>query len=400
MKHKFPHIETINDVLPYIKDKDNFIVIDKDDYTIIDYVVQSSDTFPNPVIKGDTFTTELTEHKILRECRGIAFNKEGKIISRPFHKFFNYGEKPEEQTDLDLPEVVLQKLDGSMIRPLVIDGDIRLATRKGITDVAMQAEEFAAGKENYIIFISGMINGGFTPIFEWCSRKNQIVLDYPEDSLTLLAVRKNDTGEYIEYEKLKDIASTFGIPIIVTLGFREMLSNEQIVETAKALKDEEGFVMVWPNGHRMKAKAEWYVTLHRAKEAIGREKDLIKAYLTTGVDDILPILPENYKNEVAHFLAKLTEELVTSCQRLDVIFLNVIKPLPEKFTRKEFALRVLNLDPKYKGIMFQLLTGQPCMEIVIPILLNACQSKKKLDEFRWLIGGIRFGEKSNGEEAA
>lgn len=387
MNYSFPVIKTINDVLPSIKDREEFIVIEKDGYTVIDYILQSPETFPSVKVYGEGFTTESYDAAIRRECRGLIFDKEGKLISRSFHKFFNHGEKPTEQDITALPEVVLKKMDGSMIRPLILNGDIRFATRKGITDIAMQAEEFAAGKDHYINLISAMCNSGYTPIFEWCSRKNQVVLDYPEDNLILLAIRQNETGEYISHTKVVGIAENFKVPVV------DSVTTDTPIEQAKGLTDEEGYVIVYPNGHRIKAKADWYVTLHKAKDAIGREKDLIKAYLTTGIDDILPILPEKYKQEVISFLSRLTVELANSCQRLDEIFIRIIEKLPDKFTRKDFALHVLNLAPKYKPFMFSLLLGTQCMEVVIPVLIRACSNKKALDEYRWLIGGIRFGDK-------
>lgn len=388
MNYTFPHINTIQDVLPHIKDNPAFIVLDKGDYTIIDYVLQDAHTFEA--------LDDITK-KIKRECRGLIFNKEGKLISRPLHKFFNYGEKPEEQEGMGLPEHMLEKLDGSMIRPLIIDGNIRLATRKGITDVAMQAEAWAAGKENYILFISAMDSKGLTPIFEWCSSKNQIVIEYPEDNLILLALREINSGKYISYEDTINYANTFNIPVVKSHPVEGDLKST--IEFIKTIQDKEGFVFLYNDGHKVKAKADWYVTLHRAKEAIGREKDLIKAYLTTGVDDILPILPEKDRQEVASFLAKLTENVYEQSQRLDGMFTNVISPLPENFTRKQFALRVLNLDSKYKSIMFNLLDGTPCMEVVIAYLIKACCNNKTLDQWRWLIGGIKFGDKLE-EEAA
>ena len=33
--------------------------------------------------------------------------------------------------------------------------------------------------------IEDAIDAGFTPLFEWCSRRSKIVVDYPEDQLVL-----------------------------------------------------------------------------------------------------------------------------------------------------------------------------------------------------------------------
>lgn len=392
MKYEFPIIETIDDVLPIIAGKEEFKVLEKEGYTVIDYVLSTPTTFPEqlPVPTGNAETIlavyEVNKNNaILRECRGLAFSPDGKLISRPFHKFFNWGEKLEEQ-DIELTgyESILKKMDGSMIRPLIIDGNIRLATRKGITDIAMQAEVFTAAKDNYIALISSYCNSGYTPIFEWCSRQNQVVIEYIKENLILLAVRENKTGAYLSYEALEKAGKNFNVPVV------EIVHTDNPLK-AKDLEDEEGYVIVYPDGHRLKIKSDWYVKLHKAKELIGREKDLLNLYLNGNVDDVLPLLPVKDRLEVVDFLTSFTEETITTAKRLDGIFTNIVKKMPDTFTRKEFAHEVLKLDPKYKWIMFLMLTGKSTLELLYEALKNASTSNKKLEEFRWIFGGIRFG---------
>jgi len=75
----FPIIKKLDDVLPFVKDKPEFILIERLGYFIINYVVSTPTTFSNAYEK---------------ECRGITFNSRGDIIRRPYHKFFNIGENP------------------------------------------------------------------------------------------------------------------------------------------------------------------------------------------------------------------------------------------------------------------------------------------------------------------
>jgi hypothetical protein len=57
--------------------------------------------------------------------------------------FFNVGEQIETQPDLvnsalqDRSFKFLEKLDGSMVRPVIIDNKLRFATKMGFTDVAV-----------------------------------------------------------------------------------------------------------------------------------------------------------------------------------------------------------------------------------------------------------------------
>lgn len=179
MNYNFPTINHIDDVLPAIKDSPEFIVVDKDDYTVINYVVMNEDTFPD----GDG---------VRRECRGLIFGKDGKLINRRFHRFFNVNERDEtrhEAIDWSKPHMILEKLDGSMVSPCRVGKHVRWMTKMGITDVSMEAEVFVATRPDYTEYASVLLTVGMTPIFEWCSNKNRIVLDYPDDQLILLAIR-------------------------------------------------------------------------------------------------------------------------------------------------------------------------------------------------------------------
>ena len=193
MNYQFPEIRSIHDVLPHIEGRSEFIVAERDFGTVINYVVAMADTF-------DMAGPDDLGGAIRRECRGLKFHPDGTIGARPFHKWFNINEREETQqhvVDLSLPHVIMEKLDGSMIHPMMVDGNVRWMTKMGITEVALQAEEFVAENTKYLDFACWCITNKLTPLFEWCSRKQKIVIDYPEDKLVLLAVRDNVTGEYL-----------------------------------------------------------------------------------------------------------------------------------------------------------------------------------------------------------
>lgn len=182
MKYKFPHLNHIDEVKSAIDGVEGFIVAERDWGTVINYVQMGNQTFPEVI---DVPTA------IRRECRGLIFDKNGFLVSRPLHKFFNLGERTEtlvENVDISQPHVILEKLDGSMIRPFPTADGYRLGTKMGITDVAMQAELWLADNDNYDEFIQLHLDRGQTPIFEWCSRKQRIVIDYPQDRLVLIEI--------------------------------------------------------------------------------------------------------------------------------------------------------------------------------------------------------------------
>jgi RNA ligase len=158
MNYQFPDLNHISDVIPHIEGLDEFRVMQKDWYTVINYAVAFDDTFSLDSEKSHYNMT------IRRECRGLIFDTAtGQLISRPYHKFFNAGEREETQLNkinLYEPHIVLEKLDGSMIRPIPTAEGFKLATKAGVTDISQQAEAFISDKSNYNTFINKCIQKG------------------------------------------------------------------------------------------------------------------------------------------------------------------------------------------------------------------------------------------------
>lgn len=271
MNYKFPIIENIEQFEPIIaKNPAAYYKVDKGDYVVFNYSNLNPNNFP-PV--------ETPEDAYIREARGIAFLKStGALISRPFHKFFNLGER--EETEIDIMSFqearMYEKMDGSMIHPLNLPGGFRLATRGGITDVSMQPETFVAANLDYQRFINEMLHNGLTPIFEWVSPDNKIVINYNEPRLVLLDVRNRVTGVYAGCEGWEDWA---GIPTVKRW-------NDITLEEVRKWEDAEGVVVRLVNGHRVKVKAETYVRLHRYIDIFRSDRHFVAAYLSEAWDDI------------------------------------------------------------------------------------------------------------------
>ena len=289
--YPYPPINHIHDVLAAINGSPEFTVTEKDGgYTCVRYQMMDSDTFPS--VQGD----DAMYAALRRECRGLLFNTlTGAIISRPLEKFFNLGERADIVPDLTKPHRALEKLDGSLVRQIPMpSGGIRWGTKAGITDKSMPAETFVALHPEYTEFAEWACSENLTLIFEWLgkSKDDQIVIEHKEDALILTAIRHNITGAYMPYEKMFGIAYARGIPVVkeYPLDFTDLPAAVAII---RALEGEEGVVIRWDDGHMVKLKSDWYVSLHRAKAAITQERATIQLILNEKTDDLIPILPEN-----------------------------------------------------------------------------------------------------------
>jgi RNA ligase len=391
MNYDFPQIETIEDVLDDINGYDEIRMMDKGDYTVINYAVAFEETFA-----WDSEDPHASS--IRRECRGLIFDKEGKLISRPYHKFFNAGEKEETQIhkiNLYEPHVVLEKLDGSMIRPIPTPDGFVLATKAGITDISQQAEEFIADKPEYTEFIRSSIACGLTPIFEWCSRKNRIVIDYPQDQLILTAVRDTLSGTYVNYPLIVETGKNYGIPVVKAVDGLSVQNIELFVKQVREWDDGEGIVLRFDTGHMIKVKADDYIRKHKSKDMISQEKNIIDIVINDNVDDIIPLLDENDANRLKDF----HRAFWMSVDDVHMALEDIYKHGEVYKDKKQFAVEFVQkeVQKRYQPYMYAARQGKGIRAMMLESIRNATASQTKVDDARWLWGGLDWNYSETGE---
>lgn len=352
MNYDFPNIMHINDVLPAIKDSTEFIVAQKEGYQVINYVVMTPETFPDI---HDMHTLAGPVDPVLntlrRECRGLIFDLAGRLINRRYHKFFNANERTETAVagiDWSKPHVILEKLDGSMVSPCYVNGTIRWMTKMGITDTAMEAEVFVAKNSDYMEMAAHYLKHDMTPVFEWCSNKNRIVLDYPEDRLVLTAIRNNHNGAYIEHDALVNIAGRYGIDVVK--AWNAFGNHDILVDAIRQWEGIEGVVVRFYDGHMVKVKSDWYVKIHKVKSLLGNERDVVALILNNQLDDLMPVLPKEDIEKVNLFAGRVLLAIDHIARKVE----HDTKNIRNTMNRKTFALEHASyFNPVVRGMIFQ-----------------------------------------------
>jgi RNA ligase len=325
----------------------------------------------------------------LRECRGIIFNTAtGKVIARRLHKFFNVNEREETQVqhiDFSEPHVILEKLDGSMITPLRTTHGIRWGTKMGVTMVALPVEEFIAEHEVYSTFASWAESEGYTPIFEWCSRKQTIVIDYEVDQLVLTAMRNNVTGEYMSHVQMVEELEGIDIPVVKAYaGTAE--SMQALIEQTGPMVGCEGFVVRFETGHMLKVKAEDYVRKHKAKDMIGREKNIVELLVTEKMDDVKAFLDEKDLARVEEFEINFWKGVNATAHKLVELRCSVAMDMDRKTYAVDF---VQKQDPHYSRFLYAMHNLQPgdnTFAMVKDAIAKSCSTQAKIDDVRWMFG--------------
>jgi RNA ligase len=381
MFYEFPVIRNIHDVLPHIEDRPEFIVAKRQDITIVNYLVHT------PGLFGDASKGLSYGDTIRRECRGLIFDSnDGFLLSRPYHKFFNVGEQIETQPDLvnsalqDRSFKFLEKLDGSMVRPVIVGNKLRFATKMGFTDVAVQVDAYldsmgAIGTAIRDFCYDCVIDGDMTPIFEWCSRNQRIVVDYPEDMLVLTAVRDNIEGVYIEpavvIDYYKSSSRDTSVIRLVTSLFSEDASFSEVQTALNANDTSEGIVVRFDNGHMLKMKTDWYCQLHRSKDIASRTHDVVQCILSDVVDDLKSNLVGTDRERVDNLERRINSHVV------ELVF-SVNKFIADNrriygASKKDFALRLQNhtgFSSDFNSVLFSVWDGKSALDMVRRYVIN------------------------------
>lgn len=345
MAHLFPHITHIQDVLPAIEGRPEFIVgTGSPHFDLVDYSIMDSGTF-----KAD----DPTVAALRRECRGLIFHKDGQLARRAFHKFFNAGEVEETQLDkleLQEPHLVLQKLGGSMIAPFISrqDGEIYWASMRGAETYHRKLAGLFA-RTGHERFVRAADAQGMTAIFEFCSTDNRIVVEYENPAMTLLALRDRYTGQYIDRNQLVSLAEDHGVPVVQPLT-HSAGDIAGLVDEVRALKGQEGAVIWFDSGRLAKLKGDWYLQLHKMLAHFNQEKDVARLILKGNQDDLLGILAPEKKAMLVAYQEELTAALKALAADAEMIRKDICE---EKLSRKQFAVEYRPIAPVIKAIMFR-----------------------------------------------
>lgn len=395
LHYKFPMIKHLDDVRPAIEGRDEFIIAERDWGYVVNYMVNMPDTFPQVIVDG---VYDL-HAAIRRECRGMLFYKDGSLMARRLHKFFNVNERDETQEhliDWSKPHVILEKLDGSMITPVFTQAGIRWGTKMGITDVSMGAELFVANHVNYERAAKKMQDLDKTMIFEWCSRKQRIVIDYPVDRLVLIAIRNNVDGCYDSYEQMQAVAAEYDLDIVRAYEGTADNMAALIAET-RGTEGMEGWIIRFEDG-MYKVKGDWYCRIHKTKDNITMEKNVIDLIVNEKLDDTKAFMLEEDRRRVEQFEAEFWSGFNNSVHSYERYYNTVVA---SGLDRKRYALEwkptIEKNDPVAPQIVFGCFQGRKVSDMLLDIIRKNCNTQTKVDAVRHLWGGYSWSYQFEGD---
>ena len=272
----------------------------------------------NHKIKGDVTLFDYNKEcqyarawdKYTVNARGLCINRHSyEIVARPFMKFFNYEELADE--GIEAPDGkfrALVKEDGSMGTAFFHADTWYVATRGSFdSEQAIWARKFM---ERHLC--TDQMDKTYTYVFEIIYPGNRIVVDYGDmEEMVLLAVINKFTGEEMPYNQMLNEARDLCAEVVEMVEFDSL---EDLLEKRKHLTaNEEGWVLTYDNGFKMKVKGAAYCELHRLISNISPLHAWREFTYENVIDNDIQIKEE--------YVVSIPEEFRDTCEP-DVIELN------------------------------------------------------------------------------
>jgi len=278
----------------------------------------------SPTVQYDKLWDNIT-----LKCRALITDQEGLVVAKSFDKFFNI----EELRDIpNEPFDVYEKLDGSLIVIAWYKGEMVVASKASFNSAHSNEAKRILSKYDL-----SQLDSTKSYCAELIVKWNKIVCDYGDkEDIVLLAKFDNYGNEYDLYQEKN------AFPIVKKYdGIKDLSLIKSLIKD-----DQEGFVIRFKSGTRIKIKGEEYVRLHRI--VTGVTEKLILETLRNGhsMDVFLDKVPDEFYNWVKKVQKRMTDEYNE--------ILNQSKAVYKEFpTRKEAAMYIL--QQKHPKVLFHLL---------------------------------------------
>ena len=280
-------------------------------------------------------------------ARGLVTDEFGTIVARPFKKFFNMEEgKHTPTSDFE----VFEKVDGSLGIVFNYKGEWLIATRGSFT-----SDQAIKGKEMLDRLKMDKVPKNLTYLFEIIYPENRIVVDYgDQEKLVLLGVIEVGYGLEVSRHTLEYFASEIGSDIAKSYdGIKDYSVLKAMVKD-----NEEGFIVRFSNGDRMKIKGEEYLRLHKIMTNVSTTS--VWEVLSAGgnFEELLKDVPDEFYDKIKSYEKDLRYSYFSISEdagkKFDYFMYGKYNDKEPVTDKKEYAMWVLKQPQHLQPILFRM----------------------------------------------
>jgi hypothetical protein len=364
--HLWTHQDGARRLERSLVDRKSFIIQEVDGYTFI---------HPKQT-KWDWSEEELT-------LRSVAVDRRGLVVSSGFPKFFNMGERPANDAELESAlssgeEVFFtEKLDGTLIiRSVLPDGRVILRTRGTWDGGDFGALARSIAEARYPALLDPMLMPEWSLLFEYVGPANLIVISYAQEDLWFLGAVRHADSHLMPVSLVQAFAREQGlhpVPLVELPRDRSLLQ-----QAVREWSDREGVVVRLHRGQLLiKLKSARYLALHAMRAnmsytliveyargaAVTSEEELEAGLRELGYDYELCQAAKSHFRAYREHLAR-SEAALAAAHQLHIEFLAQVDdpanpPADERERRKRFAMQATRQPDPLRAVLFALYDARP-----------------------------------------
>lgn len=306
------------------------------------------------LFKYDQIDSRPKDHPLVVSARGLILDEADNYnpISWPFNRFFNYGEGDSVEIDWNTASVAT-KMDGSLMINYHYDNKWHIqSSGSPAADGEVNGFDITFEELFWQTFNKMKLELPNSPelnfIWELTGPKNRVVVNYPDEQLTLIGVRNRNTGEELSLDMFQDkypVVKTYPLTnadeIIASLKDISPTSMEGYVVRSAARDEYGGFL-------RLKIKSPQYVNLHHIRDSWSARR-------------MVEIVRNGEIAEIVLHFQEYAEQLNQTKEKYDALVNetnNLYEQLKTIEIQKDFALAVYANKVKLPAALFQLRAGK------------------------------------------
>ena len=300
--------------------------------------------------------------EITLQTRGLVTDNDGNIIVHPFKKFFNIEEGKHTPTE---EFEVYEKMDGSLGILFFYEGKWIVVTRGSFTsDQSVKAQELLRSK-----YIVESIPKGYATLFEIIYPENRIVVDYgDEEKLVVLGMTSRVSGKEMDYNSLLNVHNESGMSVVKKYdGIKDYKQLKEMVKN-----DQEGFVVKFSKGDRVKVKGVEYLRLHKIMGNLSTTAVWEVLSNSGDMENLLKDVPDEFYKKIKTYVQDLKYGFFQISERAgklhDGFRYGKYGDRDSELTKKEFAEFVFNQDKVLQPVMFSMWDKKPYDHIIWRII--------------------------------
>ncbi len=194
----------------------------------------------------------------LRQCRSLVMDREGRLLAKPFAKFFHQSEHPETRQLPDEPYLAMEKHHGHLGILFRHEKRLHVTTRDTFTHRSAGLARAMIAKNPMRDLWNRHLPENLTVLVEIIHPNTSVIRRYDASELILIGAFDNDALREYNYAELLALGEHLNLRVAATVEFPSLA--ELSYHVTENVENREGFV-VWyeRTGLRVKFKYQTYI---------------------------------------------------------------------------------------------------------------------------------------------